>query len=98
MRAGMASKNGLLQHERWISSAVRRYLSRCEECLRLIICLFFCLAGQGPRATELFTLECTNGSATWRGVYVYNGYMMYISRYHKSRHVTDRDFHVVRYL
>jgi hypothetical protein len=23
---------------------------------------------------------------------------MYISRYHKSRHVTDRDFHVVRYL
>jgi hypothetical protein len=61
-------------------------------------CLFLCLSGQGPRTSELFTLEYTNGPATWRGIYAYNGYMMYISRYHKSRHVTGRDFQVVRYL
>lgn len=94
----MASKNGLLQDEHWVSSAVKRYLSLGEENLRLISCLFLCLPGQGPRTSELFTLECTNGPATWRGIYVYNGYMMYISRYHKSRNVTDRDFQVVRYL
>jgi hypothetical protein len=97
-RACIASGDGLLRNERWVLPAVGQYLKRCEEMLQLIMAIFYCLGGQGPRATELLTLELTNGSATWRGVYAFNGYMMYISRYHKSRHITDKDFQVVRFL
>jgi hypothetical protein len=97
-RACMAPVNGLLRNDQWVFPAVREYLKLCEECLRLIACILLCLCGQGPRAMELFTLECTNGPATWRGIYVWNGYMMYITRYYKSRHITDRDFQVVRFL
>ena len=62
------------------------------------MCIAFCLGGQGPRAIELFTLEWTKSEATWRGSYVYDGFLMPISRYGKSRHATGKDFHVVRYL
>jgi hypothetical protein len=96
-RACTAPVNGLLRNDRWVFSEVKQYLSMCEQCLRLFMCIFLCIAGQGPRVMELLTLECTNGSATWRGIYVYNGYMMYVSRYHKSRHITDPDFQVARY-
>ena len=97
-RACTAETNGLFSNDRWNMSAVRRYLALSYEYLRLLMCIAFCLGGQGPRATELFTLECTNGEATWRGSYVYDGYLTLISRYSKSRHATGKDFHVVRYL
>jgi hypothetical protein len=44
-RAYMASKDGLLHKERWISRAVSRYFTQCDQFLRLLMCLCFCLSG-----------------------------------------------------
>lgn len=47
---------------------------------------------------ELSGLECTNTASSRRGIYVYNGRIIFYSSHHKSRHIVDRDFQVVRTL
>jgi hypothetical protein len=54
--------------------------------------------GQLPRASELLSLECTNGSSTGRGIYVWNGFLIYVIRHHKAKRSTNREFNVARFL
>ena len=54
--------------------------------------------GQAPRGSELLSLTFCNGTLAERGVYVYDGYMMYLTRYHKARSTSNHEFYVVRYL
>jgi hypothetical protein len=55
-------------------------------------------AGQVTRAVEMFSLEYENGPATERGLYVYNGYIITLTRHHKAKRSINREFFVVRYL
>jgi hypothetical protein len=55
-------------------------------------------SGQLPRSPELVSLRYKNGPCTPRGIYVYNGYMIYLVRHHKAKRTTNREFIVARYL
>jgi hypothetical protein len=60
--------------------------------------IMYALCGQVPRATELFSLECCNGQSSQRGIYAYNGFMIYVIRHHKAKRSTNNEFTVVRFL
>lgn len=51
-----------------------------------------------PRCRELFSLWCVNGELGMRGVYTYNGSMIYLVRHHKAKRSTNREFIVARFL
>jgi Orsellinic acid/F9775 biosynthesis cluster protein D len=55
-------------------------------------------SGQVPRCKELLSLWCVNGEFGPRGIYVYNGSMVYIIRHHKAKRSTNREFVVARFL
>lgn len=54
--------------------------------------------GQDPRGPELLGLKCENGSSTKRGLYVWNRFMVYVTRHHKAKRSTNREFVVVRFM
>lgn len=56
------------------------------------------VGGQVPRISELSSLEYENSSSTERGLYVYNGFMIFVTRHHKAKRSTNREFNVVRLL
>jgi len=97
-RACMDRADGLLSNNQWDREAVFRYLRRKEVVLESLLAVMYVLSGQGPRSTELLGLQHCNGPFNERGVYIHNGSMVYIARYHKARRSTNREFYVVRYL
>lgn len=54
--------------------------------------------GQVPRVMEVLNLECENSPSAQRGLYVWNGFMVYLVRHHKAKRSTNREFNVVRFL
>lgn len=54
--------------------------------------------GQVPQAPELLSLESQNGSSTERGVYIWNRFMIYLTRHHKAKRSTNREFNVVLFI
>jgi len=97
-RACTDPSNGLLIDDTWNTTAVWRYLKLEEELLELLLAMFHILGGQAPRGTEILSLGCRNGPSTERGIYVHEGSVIYVTRHHKARKITNREFHVVRYL
>ena len=96
-RVGTFGPNPLVSHEQWAEKAVSEYLHVHEEFLSVLFQLCFVTCGQDPRVKELMTLEVYNGSMHPRGVFVYNGSMVYITHYHKAQRNTNRQFHVARF-
>jgi hypothetical protein len=97
-RACTARGDGLLKDGKWDSKAVSQYLKRTETIREEFLAMMYALCGQAPRATELLSIECCNGKSTERGVYVYNGFMVYVIRHHKAKKSTNKEFMVVRFL
>jgi hypothetical protein len=97
-RACSNTHDPLQANKTWNISAISRYLKLKEELLELILALLYVVGGQCPRGTELFSIEQCNSPSTERGVYIHNGYVIYVTRYHKARKATNREFNVVRYL
>jgi hypothetical protein len=58
----------------------------------------YTVCGQFSRAPELLGVECENGSSTERGLYFWNGFMVYLTRHHKAKRSTNREFIVVRFM
>lgn len=97
-RACLSSLDGLMRRECWNIQAVNKYLELERELQRQLMLLLYLLGGQAPRSTELFSLECENGPGSLRGIYVQNGKILYVTRHHKSRQTTNREFQVARYM
>lgn len=97
-RACTAPEDGLMHGDQWDLPIVLRYLSASESLLWLLIYIIFTLGGQGPQGTEFFTLQHSNSASSERGIYVYNGYLVYITHHHKAKVSTNNEFHIVRYL
>jgi hypothetical protein len=97
-RACLDPIGGLMASERWKTDAVLRYLKEETELLASIMLLCFLYGGQAPRTSEMFSIECQNGPATSRGLYVDQGTLMYVTRHNKSRSSTNQEFQVARYL
>lgn len=97
-RACLDKADGLMSRDRWNRTAVDRYVKEEGALLQQIMLVLYLLGGQAPRSTELFSLECWNGPATPRSIYVHAGSMLYVTRHHKARQSSNQEFQVVRYL
>jgi hypothetical protein len=87
-----------MSEENWNLKAVRHYLDQDHELLRQLGLIMYLSRGQAPRSTELFSIECENGPATSRGLYMHDGVLCYVTRHSKSRRTTNEEFQVARYL
>ena len=83
-RACLDPIDGLTSGERWNFNAVRRYLKEESNLVLLIFQLLFLRPGQGPRTSELTSIECYNGPSTSRGLYVHEGSMVYVTHHSKG--------------
>ena len=82
----------------WDWEAVFRYRKKVQSLLLLILGMFATTGGQFPRSTELSPIETCNSSTSERGIYVYNGSIIFVTRYSKAKRSTNREFNVVRVL
>jgi hypothetical protein len=96
--ACLSSVNGLMSGESWNSKAVQNYLDQDHELLKQLGLVMHLTGGQAPRSTELFSIECENGPATSRGLYIHDGAICYVTRHSKARRTTNQEFQVARYL
>ncbi|QGA20949.1 hypothetical protein EYB26_008659 [Talaromyces marneffei] len=60
--------------------------------------VLYTTSGQVPQIPKLSSLEYVNGPSTERGFYVWNGSIIYLTRHHKAKRSTNREFFVVRFL
>ncbi|KAF6783210.1 hypothetical protein CSOJ01_15923, partial [Colletotrichum sojae] len=97
-QVSLANLDGLLSANGWVKHKVRRYLESSDTLLKLLLLLAYLTGGQAARGTELMSVEHQNGSSTSRGIYVYSGTMVIVTRHHKSRHATNNEFQVARFL
>jgi len=97
-RACSVRRGGLTVKGNWNQKAVFKYI-RAEEALCEYLSLgLYHPCGQSPRWPDLSSLTCVNGEWGMRGIFVYNGSMIYLVRHHKAKRSTNREFVVVRFL
>jgi len=77
---------------------VSLYLRKEEQFRELLMALLYMTGGQVPRAIELTSIWHKNGEMTERGIYVYRGSIMYVTRYSKAKKSTNKEFVVARFL
>ncbi|KAL0764704.1 hypothetical protein CaCOL14_012794 [Colletotrichum acutatum] len=97
-RACLSTIDGLLSEEGWLSRRVHRYIDDSEALLSALFALVHLTGGQAARGSELASVQYQNGTSTPRGVYVYSGALVLITRHHKTRHTTNNEFQVARFL
>jgi hypothetical protein len=97
-KACTTRRGGLLRQGRWDWKAIFLYQKKVEALEEMLVGSLHTSCGQVPRGPELFSLECQNGPSTQRGIYVWNGSVIYITRHHKAKRSTNREFHVVRFM
>ena len=82
----------------WSWYAVRQYLKLTRNLEEMLFGGFYTSCGQCPRLRELASLECENSPIGSRGIYVWNGSVIYLIRHHKAKRSTNHEFNVVRFL
>lgn len=96
-RACAAGPDSLIQGDQWHLWSVSRYLGLHESYLADLMLVMEIWCGLTARGSELFSIEVCNGPINPRGIYLYNGQVMYVAPHHKARRSTDHAFHVARY-
>jgi hypothetical protein len=91
-------RNRLVQDGKWHWPAIFRYLDKTTALLESILAILYTTGGQVPRAPELLNLECENTASTERGIYLYEGSVIYLTRHHKAKRTNNREFCVARFL
>ena len=74
----------------WRPRAVRRYLQQCDRFLELLLFCIHTTWGQPARGTEVLSIRFQNGTFQDRNVFVVDGQVVLITRYHKSQALLDR--------
>ncbi|KJZ71103.1 hypothetical protein HIM_09522 [Hirsutella minnesotensis 3608] len=102
-RACLSPIDGLLRRDArgessWDLKAVTRYIEGHDELLKMLMLLFHLGGGQGSRITELLTVEHCNTASRLRGIGIFAGQMFSITRHHKARLTTNKEFQVARFL
>ncbi|MBE3049179.1 hypothetical protein IMZ48_43115 [Candidatus Bathyarchaeota archaeon] len=62
------------------------------------LCTEMMTGGGQPRSPDLLGLRVRNCGTSERGFYVYNGSIIYLTRSHKAKRSTNREFVVARFL
>jgi hypothetical protein len=97
-RACLDPTDGLMSKDGWNAKAVHAFLKGENALLTTLMLMVFLRSGQAARSTELLSIECSNSRSSSRGVYVYQGSMMLVTRHSKARKSTNKEFHVARFL
>ncbi|KAJ5611429.1 hypothetical protein N7510_008148 [Penicillium lagena] len=97
-RAYTVRRNRLVKEGKWHWPAVFRYLDKTTALLESILAILYTTGGQVPRAPEILNLECENTTSTERGVYLYRGSVIYLTRHYKAKLTNNREFYVARFL
>jgi hypothetical protein len=97
-KACTTRRGGLVKNGHWDWGAVFHYEKQADALADMLAGGLHTSCGQLPRASEILSLECTNGVATARGLYVWDGSLIYVTRHHKAKRSTNREFNVVRFL
>lgn len=98
VRACTSRTKGLSRHGEWSFNAVNLYLKETVALEEMLLGGLYTACGQAPRARDLLSLESENSPSASRGFFIWNGFMVYIVRHHKAKRLTNREFHVVRFL
>ena len=69
----------------WRMTKVREYGDRIRDFLRLLLLLIHMTSGQPARGEEITPIRHRNGMLQERNVFVINGQVMFVTRYHKSQ-------------
>jgi hypothetical protein len=93
-----AALHALTSHGQWRWSAVREYINKTEDLDKMTAGGFGTACGQGIRTRELFSIEYENSPSSQRGIFFWNGKMLYVTRHHKAKRTTNHEFHVARFL
>jgi hypothetical protein len=97
-RVCLDPKDGLMYKDGWNAKAVDAFLKAENALLTSLMLTVFLRSGQAARSTELLSIECSNSRSSSRGVYVYQGRMMLVTRHSKARKSTNKEFQVARFL
>jgi hypothetical protein len=92
------TRAGLFKNRKWDWEAVFSYQRKAEELDEMGLGGLYSACGQVPRGPGLLELEYENGSSTERGMYIWNGFMLYVTRHHKAKRSTNHEFIVARFL
>jgi hypothetical protein len=82
----------------WRPRAVQRYLKQVDRFLELLCLAIHITGGQPARGPELLSIRWRNGVLQDRNLYVIDGQVAVITRYHKTQSQWDKPKVVARFL
>jgi len=82
----------------WNARLIRRYVRKVDKFLELLLFVTHTTAGQPARGTEITTVRYQNGFLQDRNVFVIDGRVVLITRYHKSQSQFDKPKIIPRFL
>jgi hypothetical protein len=86
------------ENSAWQPRAVRRYIRQVEKFLELLLFLTHVTGGQPARGTEITSARYRNGYMQDRNIFIIDGQVVFISRYHKSQAIWDKPKVIPRFL
>jgi hypothetical protein len=98
LKACTSQADSLLHKGRWNQKAIFEYLKKEEALRENLAGLKLMTCGGQPRSPDLLSVRVCNHRTSERGLYIYNGYMIYVTRSHKAKRSTNREFIVARFL
>lgn len=97
-RACISRQKPLYQKGCWDGQAVGEYRKKEESFRKYLGLAMYIAGGQLPRWPELLSLWCENTEFGERGIYVHNKSLIFVTRHHKAKRSTNREFIVARFL
>jgi superfamily II DNA helicase RecQ len=93
-------KNGgnMRKDGNWNIRQIRRYIRKIDAFLELLLLLVHTTAGQPARGTEITSVRHQNGFLQDRNIFVIDGRVVFITRYHKSQSQFDAPKIIPRFL
>jgi hypothetical protein len=82
----------------WSVRAVQRYMRQMDCFLELLLCSVHVTSRQPRRRTEITTIQHRNSILQDRNIFVADGQIMTVVRYHKSQSQWDKLKIVLRFL
>jgi hypothetical protein len=97
-RSGEAGIQLQTRDGRWRSKKVRQYLLQVDRFLETLLCCVHMTSGQPGRGSEITTIRHRNGLLQDRNIFIVDGAVMTVVRYHKSQSQWDKPKIVPRFL
>jgi hypothetical protein len=92
------TKERLMKGKKWCLPRCQEYLARVDALRKqILVCVHF-TGGLPGRGTEVTTIKWCNTRQVMRNVFVYNGRLITVLEYNKTRSSTNNSFYIVRVL